>query len=165
MIHNHHIFNSATNRDFTHPVTGESFPNIQFQLRGKFEELYGAAAIDLKVAMSELVVAQRKKASEKTTNYTMHVQGNVAALQHGPNNTQNLTTGIQFRNGKLYIRWSQLKPEVGIQRVSEIGDVEVTELDIQQAKEIGGDPWGRIHEASTMGLSVERYALGQFTPA
>ena len=74
------------------------------------------------------------------------------------------TEGIEHRNGKLSIRWSQLSAEVETQRVSGVGDVEVTEEDIQRAKEIGGDPWVELHDATTLGSPVRKYVLGLFTP-
>ena len=168
----HQIFNSSTNRDFLHPVTGKSFPNIQSQLRAKFDELYGLAAIDLKLAISELLVEQKKNKNKSGDTYNLNVNNLHGSAQLGPDNVQNVNTsvadrysGIQYRHGKPHIRWSQLKPEVGMQRILEVGDVQVTERDLEDATEIGGDPWVQLHEISVFGLSVKRYALGHFTPA
>jgi hypothetical protein len=98
------------------------------------------------------------------SSYNLHVHGDViGGAQVGPNNIQNIT-GIHVRRGKPHIRWSQLRPEVGDQRVSEIGDVQVTEGDIACAQEIGGNPWIELHEVNTFGTVVRKYALGLFTP-
>jgi hypothetical protein len=104
--------------------------------------------------------------------YHLNVYGDVHALQQGPSNTQNIgsgipnhQSGIQYRDGRPHIRWSKLKPEAGLQRILEVGDVQVTDRDIEEAKGIGGDPWIELREITTFGVAVKRYALGHFTPS
>ncbi len=70
----------------------------------------------------------------------------------------------QLRNGRPLIRWNLLKPEIGTKRVADIGDVEVTESDVERAKQIGGNPQVELCDATTFGCIVRKYALGLFTP-
>lgn len=112
-----------------------------------------------KLKMRRLELKLRKPA---TATYEMNIDANYGPIQQGPGNTQNI--GVQTRGGKPHIKWSQLKPVVGLQRVSEVGDIEVTEANIADAEEIGDDPWVELLEINTFGTKVKKYALGFFTP-
>jgi len=159
----HDVTTRMGDPDFRHPVTKEKIPNIDMELKMELERLVGEAVLELDVARTDLMIEQKKKPSEGSS-YNLHVHGDVGAAQVGPHNTQNIQ-GIHHRNGKEEIRWSQLKPEPGLQRVLEVGDVEVTEDDVRHAKEIGGNPWVELCDVSTFGCIVKKYSLGRFTPA
>jgi hypothetical protein len=158
----HDITTREGRPDFRHPLTHAKIPNMDAYLKGQFDRLVGEALLELDVARTDLLIERRKQ--PEASSYALHVHGDViGGAQVGPNNTQNIT-GIHSINKKPKIRWSQLKPVVGVQRVSGVGDVEVTEQNIKEAKEIGGDPWVDICDASTFGAVVRKYALGLFTP-
>jgi hypothetical protein len=165
----HHVTHSVTIRDFLHPVTGERFPNIDSQLRGEFDRLLSEAAIELRLTKSKLLIGKRSRNAQNTAAAVSQVSingPNYGAIQLGTqNSTQTIATETQqMRNVKPLIRWSLLKPEVGIQRVPNIGDVEVTETDIERARQIGGNPQVELCEATTFGCAVRKYVLGLFTP-
>jgi hypothetical protein len=103
-------------------------------------------------------------ARPQRATHELNIGNNYAPIMQGPGGTQTINV-IKQENGILKIRWSQLRPEVGTQRVSGVGDVEVSEEDIQRAKEVGGDPWVELHDATTFGSPVRKYALGLFSPA
>jgi len=159
----HDITTRMGDPDFRHPVTNANIPNMDAYLKGQMDRLVGEALLELDVARTDLMIELKKK-PEAPLSYNLHVHGDVhGGVQQGPNNTQAFT-GIHTQGGKPRLRWSQLKPEVGTQRVSGVGDVEVSEEDIERAKEIGGDPWVELHDATTFGSPVRRYVLGLFTP-
>lgn len=149
--------------DFRHPVTNAKIPNWDVALKGHLDRLVGEAVLELDFARTDLSIGQKNppQASAYFTQFNGPIHGGV---QVGPNNTQSINLGPQNRNGKLLIRWSQLSAEVGTQRVSGVGDIEITEEDIQRAKEIGGNPWVELHEATTFVSPVRKYILGLFTP-
>lgn len=160
----HDITNRMGDPDFRHPVTNEKIPNIDMELKMELNRLVGEAALEVDVARTDLMIEQKKKPTEGSS-YNLHVHGDlIGGAQVGPHNTQSIS-GIHYRNGKEQMRWSQLKPEVGFQRVLEVGDVEVTDIDIKHAEEIGGNPWVELCDASTLGSKIKKYSLGRFTPA
>ncbi len=159
----HDITTRMGDPDFRHPVTNAKIPNMDEYLKGQMDRLVGEALLELDVLRTDLVIEQ-KKPPQPSAYYTQFNGPIHGGIQVGPNNTQNINGGIEHRNGKLSIRWSQLSAEVETQRVSGVGDVEVTEEDIQRAKEIGGDPWVELHDATTLGSPVRKYVLGLFTP-
>jgi hypothetical protein len=160
----HDITTREGNPDFRHPLTHAKIPNMDAYLKSQFDRLVGEALLELDVARTDLIIEKRKQPEASGSSYALHVQGDViGGAQVGPNNTQNITD-IHSINGKPKIRWSQLKPVVGVQRVSGVGDVEVTEQNIKEAGEIGGDPWVDICDATAFGAVVRKYALGLFTP-
>ena len=160
----HDITTREGNPDFRHPLTHAKIPNMDAYLKSQFDRLVGEALLELDVARTDLMIERRKQPEAPGASYNLHVHGDViGGAQVGPNNTQNISV-IHFRSGKPHIRWSQLRPEVGDQRVSEIGDVQVTEEDITRANEIGGNPWVELHVVNTFGTFVRKYALGLFTP-
>jgi hypothetical protein len=125
------------------------------------QELERLACEQLRVRAAEMKI-KRQAAS----NYTLNVHGDfIGPAQLGPNNTQNVASGIQYKSSKPQVRWSQLRPVVGDQRISGIGDVEVTAENIAEAHQIGGDPWVELHDVTTFGTSVRKFILGLFTPA
>ena len=99
----------------------------------------------------------------KHSTYHVNIGTLHGGAQVGPNNVQHID--IQTWNNRSHIRWSQLSPKVGIQRVSLVGDIEVTEENIESANEVGGDPWVELHDTTTFGSAVRQYALGLFIPA
>lgn len=149
--------------DFRHPVTNAKIPNWDAALKGHLSRLVGEAVLELDFARTDLGIEQKNppQPSSYYTQFNGPVHGGV---QVGPNNTQSINLTTQNDNGKRLIRWSQLSAEVGTQRVSGIGDVEISEEDIQRATEIGGDPWVELHDATTFGSPVRKYILGLFTP-
>ena len=160
----HDITTREGNPDFRHPLTHAKIPNMDAYLKSQFDRLVGEALLELDVARTDLVIERRKHPEGSGSSYALHVHGDViGGAQVGPNNTQNIT-GIHSINEKPKIRWSQLKPVVGVQRVSGVGDIEVTEQNIKEAGEIGGDPWVDICDATAFGAVVRKYALGLFTP-
>jgi hypothetical protein len=68
---------------------------------------------------------------------------------------------------KVKVRWEQLgRPTTaGVHRVMGIGDVQVTEENIRDAEEIGGDPWVELCDSTGFGPAVRQYTIGHFTPA
>jgi len=160
----HDITTRKGRPDFRHPLTNAKIPNMDTYLKSQFDRLVGEALLELDVARTDLIVERRKQPEASRSSYELHVHGDViGGIQVGPHNTQN-NTGIHSLNGKPQIRWSQLRPVVGVQRVSGVGDVEVTELDIKEAEEIGGDPWVDLCDATTFGDVVREFVLGLFTP-
>jgi hypothetical protein len=130
---------------------------IDLDTKCEVDRLEQQAQKHLKVRALELKL---RKSSADT--YEMNINNNYGPVMQGPNNVQNLS--VRTTNGSIHIKWSQLKPEIGVQRISEIGDVEVTERDRQRAVEIGGDPWVELCDATGFGAIVRKYALGLFTP-
>jgi hypothetical protein len=157
----HDIINRKGNPDFLHPTNGNRFPNIDYQLTQELKRVLAEGIMELDVARTELVIEQKKKTLPATYNLT--IENAHGPVQQGPGNVQNFS-GTHIWNGKPHVRWSQLKPEARVQRVSRVGDVEVTEENIRAAQEIGGDPWVEVHDATTFGSPVRKYTLGLFTP-
>ena len=158
----HDITTREGNPDFRHPVTHSKIPNMDSYLKGQMDRLVGEALLELDVARTDLVLEQKKKPEN---SYHLTVHGDlIGGAQVGPNNVQNIS-GVQYRQARPHIRWSQLEPVVGTQRVAEVGDVQVTQEDITRAQEIGSDPWVELHECTTFGCGVRQYALGLFTPS
>lgn len=68
----------------------------------------------------------------------------------------------------MEIRWSQLgsPTKAGTYSVSGVGDVSVTDADIEDAGRVGGDPWVEIELVDVFGNSpIKSYILGHFRPA
>jgi hypothetical protein len=161
----HDVINRRGNSDFLHPVTGQRFPNIDTEINMSLRRVIGEGVMALDVAISDLRIELSKRTKQPTggDSYTVHVENLQGGIQQGPGNIQNFN-GPQFWNGKHHIQWSQLKPEVGIQRLSRVGEVEVTEENIRDANLVGGNPWVELHDATTFGSLIRRYVLGLFTP-
>jgi hypothetical protein len=130
---------------------------IDLDTKCEVDRLEKQAQKHLKVRTLEL-----KLRKPSTATFEMNINNNYAPVIQGPHNAQNIAAGTT--KGKTKIKWSQLIPKIGAQRLSEIGDIEVTESDIQRAAEIGGDPWVELCDATTFGAVVRKYALGRFTP-
>ena len=159
----HDITNRMGDPDYSHPVTNEKIPNIDIELKMELNRLVGEAALEVDVARTDLMIEQKKKPTGESA-YNLHVYGDlIGGAQVGPNNTQNIQ-GIHQRNETKQIRWSQLSGGIGTRRVSGVGDIEVTEEDIECVKEVGGNPWVELHDATTFGSPVRKYVLGLFTP-
>jgi hypothetical protein len=160
----HDITTRMGDPDFRHPVTNAKIPNMDAYLKGQMDRLVGEALLELDVLRTDLAKELKTK-PEPGAAYNLHVHGDVhGGIQQGPGNVQNFN-GSHLRNGKPHIRWSQLRPEVGRQRVLEVGDIQVTEEDITRAQKIGGNPWVELHDCTTLGFVVPQYLLGLFTPA
>jgi len=158
----HDIINRKGNSDFLHPYTGERFPNLDSEITMRLKRVIGEGTMELDVARTELMIELSKR-SNQSTSYNVTIQNLHGGVQQGPNNSQNFG-GIPIGNGKPHIRWSQLKPEAGVQRVSLIGEVEVTEENIRDAKIVGGDPWVELYDATTFGSPLRKYVIGLFIP-
>lgn len=158
----HDITTRVGNADLRHPITHAKIPNMDSYLKGQMDRLVEEALLELDVARTDLVLEQKKKPEN---SYHLTVHGDlIGGAQVGPNNIQNIS-GIHYRHSKPHIRWTQLQPVVGTQRVAEVGDVQVTQEDITRAQEVGGDPWVELHDCTTFGFAVRQYALGLFSPS
>lgn len=132
-------------------------------IENEIRELEGKACQKLGAKIHKMKLEAAKPIPPQHGNYNLSVGTINGPVQVGPGNTQNFT-GVRYKSGKPHIRWSQLQPTGGLQRISEVGDVEVTEENIADAIEIGGDPWVELLEINTFGTKVKKYALGFFTP-
>lgn len=66
----------------------------------------------------------------------------------------------------ITIKWKELGSPTtpGTYRVKDVGDVEVTQEDIDDAAAAGEDPSVELHESTGFGTSVKTWAVGHFTP-
>jgi hypothetical protein len=138
---------------------GDYTGSLSLDITSEIDRLEQQAQKQLKVRTLELKLRKPK------ATYETNINQNFAPLQQGPNNTQNI--GIQTANGKLQIRWSQM-PEItgpNTYRVLGVGDVIVSEGDINRYNEIGGDPWIDLHDTTDFSHSVKTYLIGLLTPA
>jgi hypothetical protein len=161
----HDVINRKGNSDFLHPFKNERLPNLDTEINMTLGQVIGEGVMALDVARTDLRIelSKRNKQSTGGDSYTVNVENLQGGVQQGPGGTQNFNA-TKFWIGKPHIQWSQLKPEIGVQRVSRVGDVEVTEENIRDAEIVGGNPWGELHDATTFGSPVRKYALGLFTP-
>lgn len=66
----------------------------------------------------------------------------------------------------ITVKWKDLGSPTtpGIYRIKDVGDVEVTQSDIDEAAEVGEDTSVTLHESTTLGNKVKTWAVGIFTP-
>jgi hypothetical protein len=66
----------------------------------------------------------------------------------------------------IKVKWSALgnPTEPGTYRVSGVGQVEVEQEDINDAAEVGGDPFVELLDATTFGSTMKTFAVGHFIP-
>ena len=90
----HHVSNSVVaNRDFLHPYTGEKIPNMDEELRLRFQRLLGEAAIELNLARTQLVVEHKQRERERNARqgYRINMRDNYGNVQQGgENNSQTI---------------------------------------------------------------------------
>ena len=96
----HHVTNSViASKDFRHPYTGEKIPNMDEELRLRFDRLLDEAAIELNLARNQLVLEQKQRAKEEKlrSNNQINIYGhNLGSIQQGgQNNTQSSPPSFQ----------------------------------------------------------------------
>jgi hypothetical protein len=96
----HHVTNSViASKDFKNPYTGEKIPNLDEELRLRFDRLLGEAAIELNLARNQLVLEQKQRAKEEKlrSNNQINIYGhNLGSIQQGgQNNTQSSPPSFQ----------------------------------------------------------------------
>lgn len=66
----------------------------------------------------------------------------------------------------ITVKWKDLGSPTspGTYRIKDVGDVEVTQGDIDEAADAGEDPSVELVESTTFGTSVKTWAVGNFTP-
>ncbi len=90
----HHVTNSViASRDFLNPYTGEKVPGLDEELRMRFRNLLGEAAIELNLAGTQLIVEHKQRERERSIrqHYQINMRDNYGNIQQGgENNSQSV---------------------------------------------------------------------------